>query len=136
MGYDVKWGVIGARDCGAPHQRDRMWIVARRRFAAYTDEVGPEKHGHFSTSPAFISSEIITDGDRERLEELRRSSTEEEKLRILGRCGWWRTEPRVDRVVNGLAHRVDRVAATGDGQVPEVARTAWEILSKPELIER
>ncbi len=28
MGYGCKWGVVGARDVGAPHRRDRMWIVA------------------------------------------------------------------------------------------------------------
>lgn len=27
MGYDAKWGVLGAIDAGAPHKRDRMWIV-------------------------------------------------------------------------------------------------------------
>ena len=28
MGYDARWGIIGAADVGAPHQRDRIWIVA------------------------------------------------------------------------------------------------------------
>jgi DNA (cytosine-5)-methyltransferase 1 len=28
LGYDAKWGVLGARDAGAPHKRDRIWIVA------------------------------------------------------------------------------------------------------------
>lgn len=28
MGYDCKWGVIGADDAGAPHRRKRLWIVA------------------------------------------------------------------------------------------------------------
>ena len=27
MGYDAKWGVLGAPHCGAPHRRDRIWIV-------------------------------------------------------------------------------------------------------------
>jgi hypothetical protein len=27
MGYDARWGVFGAVDAGAPHKRDRMWIV-------------------------------------------------------------------------------------------------------------
>jgi DNA (cytosine-5)-methyltransferase 1 len=43
---------------------------------------------------------------------------------------WWSTEPNVGRVVNGVAFRVDRLKAIGNGQVPEVARVAWEILSK------
>ena len=28
MGYDARWGVLGAVDAGAPHKRDRIWIVA------------------------------------------------------------------------------------------------------------
>ena len=28
MGYDARWGVLGAIDAGAPHKRDRIWIVA------------------------------------------------------------------------------------------------------------
>jgi len=43
---------------------------------------------------------------------------------------WWSVEPNILRVVNGLAFRVDRLKAIGNGQVPEVARVAWEILSK------
>ena len=28
MGYDARWGVLGAVDAGAPHKRDRIWILA------------------------------------------------------------------------------------------------------------
>jgi DNA (cytosine-5)-methyltransferase 1 len=28
LGYDAQWGVISAADCGAPHKRERIWIVA------------------------------------------------------------------------------------------------------------
>lgn len=28
LGYDAKWGVLGARDLGANHERKRMWVVA------------------------------------------------------------------------------------------------------------
>ena len=27
-GYDARWGVFGACDVGAPHKRERMWILA------------------------------------------------------------------------------------------------------------
>jgi DNA (cytosine-5)-methyltransferase 1 len=30
MGYDARWGVLGADDAGAPHRRKRLWIVGRR----------------------------------------------------------------------------------------------------------
>lgn len=28
MGFDAQWGVLGASDVGAPHKRERIWIVA------------------------------------------------------------------------------------------------------------
>ena len=34
----------------------------------------------------------------------------------------------IQGVDDGVAHRMDRVAATGNGQVPRVARLAWETL--------
>ena len=37
MGYDARWGVLGAVDAGAPHKRDRIWIVA--------DAAGKLTHG-------------------------------------------------------------------------------------------
>jgi hypothetical protein len=41
---------------------------------------------------------------------------------------FWATEPNVGRVVNGMASRVDRIKALGNGQVPLCAATAWRIL--------
>ena len=29
MGFNARWGVLGAANVGAPHQRDRIWIVAK-----------------------------------------------------------------------------------------------------------
>jgi hypothetical protein len=43
---------------------------------------------------------------------------------------FWSTEPSVGRVVNGMASRVDRIKALGNGQVPLCAATAWRILSE------
>lgn len=28
LGYAVEWGVVSAQDAGAPHRRERVWIVA------------------------------------------------------------------------------------------------------------
>ena len=47
-----------------------------------------------------------------------------------GRREWWQAEPDVGRVANGVACRVDRLKAIGNGQVPLCAATAWRILSE------
>lgn len=43
---------------------------------------------------------------------------------------WWESEPDVGRVAHGVAARVDRLKALGNGQVPAVVRLAWETLSE------
>lgn len=41
---------------------------------------------------------------------------------------WWKTEPNVYRVDDGVANRMDRLIAIGNGQVPTVAARAFVIL--------
>ena len=43
---------------------------------------------------------------------------------------FWSVEPNVGRVVDGLAFRVDRLKAIGNGQVPLCAATAWRLLNE------
>jgi DNA (cytosine-5)-methyltransferase 1 len=45
-----------------------------------------------------------------------------------GTKDYWEIEPSVGRVVDGMAARVDRLKAIGNGQVPLCAATAWNIL--------
>jgi DNA (cytosine-5)-methyltransferase 1 len=44
MGYDAEWGCISAADCGAPHKRDRIWIVGtdtrQRHVLPHTEHNG------------------------------------------------------------------------------------------------
>ena len=51
-------------------------------------------------------------------------------IKIDGRGKWWQTEPNVGRVADGVAARVDRLKAIGNGQVPLCAATAWRLLSE------
>lgn len=41
----------------------------------------------------------------------------------------WETYPDESRMVDGMAYRMERLAATGNGQVPAVAAAAWRLLS-------
>lgn len=43
---------------------------------------------------------------------------------------WWEAEPNVGRVADGVAARVDRLKAIGNGQVPLCAAEAWRLLTK------
>lgn len=41
MGYDAGWKIISASDAGAPHQRKRIWIVAKSQYT------NPDKFGSY-----------------------------------------------------------------------------------------
>lgn len=44
---------------------------------------------------------------------------------------WWASEPGICRVDDGVAFRLDRLKAIGNGQVSRVAATAWRLLGGP-----
>lgn len=113
MGYDARWGVIGAADLGAPHQRDRIWLIAEDRPQTLAN-TGSE-HGK-GVLPRRTDSPI-RGRPLERSPGSRRDGT-----------GWWSSEPGMGRVADGVAHRVDRLKAIGNGQVPVVAASAFEAL--------
>ncbi|HBI70009.1 MAG TPA: DNA cytosine methyltransferase [Massilia sp.] len=99
MGFDARWGVLGSDDLGADHGRERIWIVA-------------------------------------------------DSMPWLKPLGWhlpggWRQSEQVAKVTNreivcepgflgkpdGMADRMDRNRAIGNGQDPLVAATAWRLLA-------
>ena len=156
MGFDARWGVLGAADVGANHQRDRIWIVARQRErVSYAEHHGS---GWGEQQPESIEEEIgkFTDAQCKGLE--RRENIGESKISRIGSGGalgdpnslrklqpkrsqqdqwgwtcdssWWSIEPNVGRVADGVAARVDRLKAIGNGQVSLCAATAWRILNE------
>ena len=80
------------------------------------------------------SGEELADSDSERgrLRETDRKDAEDAgQSPRRSEHGYWDIEPDVGRVAHGVANRVDRLKAIGNGQVPAVATTAWKILSEP-----
>jgi DNA (cytosine-5)-methyltransferase 1 len=111
MGFDARWGVLGAADVGAPHQRDRIWVVGKQM--ANATSIGQSGQGQHEQS-----SRQKKDGDRQAT-----------FVKPIGRSNFWSAEPNVDRVAHGVAARMDRLTAIGNGQVPLCAATAWQILN-------
>ena len=102
MGYRVAEGIFSAAEVGAPHRRERLFILAHARCGG---ENGLQYESRASGS-APTSGTGSEDG-----------------------AGWWEAEPCILRVVDGLAHRVDRLAALGNGVVSAVAAKAWTTLN-------
>jgi DNA (cytosine-5)-methyltransferase 1 len=187
-GYNAKWKVISAAEVGAPHKRDRLFIMAYSDsgYRGENKEVQAGgnviKHGgeyvadteHLRQPSPEVTGSITqrsnsnqarkeatsklegcgkqhaeladTEGKRYRgrdskecRDEGRNLQQSEQGWGQMGReaegCGesyrkWWSTEPNVGRVAHGVASRVDRLKALGNGQVPRVVETAWEILTE------
>jgi len=131
--------VLGAADVGANHQRDRIWIVGKmadtsraRRAKLHSDtrcskERGCEIEWESSTkwkSP-FVPNTNLPQQQRGGL-----SSGIHQENAYAGDSRWWEIEPDVGRVADGVAARVDRLKAIGNGQVPLCAATAWKLLTE------
>ena len=153
MGYDARWCVLGACDAGAPHKRDRIWILATdtestgtgqdkrgirglpKRCCARPEGMGgeAESEGWWHTDPADIhdtTSErgCSRDACRENAEDAREQRSGEGE--DAGGLEEWNFKPLVGRVAHGVASRVHRLKAIGNGQVPQCAALAWRILSE------
>jgi len=123
MGFNARWGVLGAYDVGAPHKRNRIWIVAN------ANGKGLERHTKIRQQeiPRLGSSGAL--GNADSLRKLQQKRSKQYEWGRLGNASWWEIEPNVGRVANGVAARVDRLKAIGNGQVPLCAATAWRILN-------
>ena len=151
MGYDSKWGVVSASDIGANHQRRRIWIVANSRYWRRRDkrsiERGEISQGEWSTNTNQISrpskqSAPMANSMFNRLQGIRenratqgqaglcRGKGSHQIQNLWGTADYWSVEPSIPRVADGVAARVDRLKAIGNGQVPLCAATAWRILSE------
>jgi DNA (cytosine-5)-methyltransferase 1 len=139
LGYDAEWHCIPASAVGAPHRRDRIWIVAYpcglvsgrvlgelAGQARAGEGEGQERkrlrraarHGCADVADADDQGESDVSVD----EKPRHSMQEHE------RCGYqaWSVEPDVGRMADGVPSRVDRLSALGNAVVPQI----------PEIIGR
>jgi len=137
MGFDAKWGVLGANDIGANHQRDRIWIVAKWR--GQLPHAQHDRIRWWEQQQESIKKENrkLAHSCNKGLQRHRNSRIDDQTIKQTripwfgvdgGSSDWWQTEPNVGRVADGVAARVDRLKAIGNGQVPLCAATAWRIL--------
>lgn len=171
IGYDAVWDCFPASAIGAPHERDRLWVLAYtnsierqsgspalgRQTTAHiptdTDSAATAQRGeHAIDAQAGKGGEdhqrrgrndrrqgcVSGAGESQGRDVEDAHGTQCEGGRLpfrtraqhanTGSAGWWQAEPAVDRVVDGLAHRMDRLKALGNGQVASVVPFAWHQL--------
>jgi len=137
IGFNARWDVISAAACGAPHRRDRFWIVAESQHTdsngVRSHRAGEHQHGSIKPADEQISEsrsmgEVLADTNKNRRDK-GRESIAATGCDGLERNTWWDIEPDVGRVANGISNRVDRIKSLGNAQVPIVAATAWRLLT-------
>jgi DNA (cytosine-5)-methyltransferase 1 len=139
LGYDAEWDCVPASAIGAPHRRDRIWLVAypsSERGRARLREVGAREEARALHEPEPRDSRSaggagdVANADRfGRAEGLQLATRTEQRPRArnaewAGPGAWagpWPAEPAIRRVVDGLPDRLDRCHALGNALVPQIA---------------
>lgn len=106
MGYDAKWGVMGADRLGLLHHRERIWVLATNPDYEHVEGGGIKKIQRLKPLQGIVSDGVDKD---------------EQGLRSI-------LKPYLCRKHNGIPNQVDRLKAIGNGQVPAVAAYAWNKL--------
>ena len=122
MGYDSRWGIVGAHHAGANHFRDRIWILAysnspqlkggKLSSRAQSKNTNSGFSGWWETEPNVCR---VVDGLAARLDQ---SGT-----------NIMRGGSKVEAVV---PNRAKRLKAIGNGQGPAAMMIAWKTLT-PDL---
>ncbi|TGM87899.1 DNA cytosine methyltransferase [Leptospira licerasiae] len=140
VGFNAEWGVLGANDTGAPHYRKRIWILGYsykndRRFGFERKyRKTPEKQKAAQrlqnpiefTGPGSRSSIVAEENFRAGQSGRRTTAFQRGSANLRNRK--WPVEPEVGRMAYGVARRMDRIKALGNGQVPRVVRLALLLL--------
>jgi len=182
LGFDAEWHCIPACAFGAPHERDRIWIVAYPQGMFRKAIVRREPDRDVPGDGPGDTPYPALDGRRPRGtrrfdsalagKPVKASSGEDADLDGVGRDGRprqsgaqgrpelaqrdssadfdgeplvraaiargerhaWTVEPRVVRMVYGVPHRVERLAALGRAVVPQVAEWVGKIILETESL--
>lgn len=136
IGYDAEWGTLSAAAVGATHKRDRLWIVAYSKelpfqLEQFTWQKGIEPawagKGRYVANP--VKSGFKAGGSIQSQRPEKGYALYGHRHERIARNSWRFSQSPICGRDDVMAHRVDRLAAIGNGQVPEVARTAWELLT-------
>ena len=101
LGYDAEWQVISAADMGAPHRRERVWIVAYANGGDGFDFRIMQPDRQESEGVQFWSG---------RIDELGASNGEQRSDAY----------PGIVRAFHGIPDRVDRLKSLGNAVVPQI----------------
>jgi DNA (cytosine-5)-methyltransferase 1 len=118
--YDAEWHCIPASAVGAPHRRDRVWIVAHPNNQRQLQSQGGKRDERRWIGDG---GDAVADGRFERLQISWQEPNGSHGIvcwRMPTASDWWTTEPDVGRVAHGVPSRVDRLKGLGNAVVPQI----------------
>jgi DNA (cytosine-5)-methyltransferase 1 len=129
LGYDCRWCVISAASIGAPHKRERWFLLANanNRLCQPENEKICSRRNEFNISnskSAYAQSIRMQEGRNSKRIEEGQSFTMVSSLRSY----WEETECPFCGVDDGIPYRVDRIKGLGNAVVPQQAKEAFKIL--------
>jgi DNA (cytosine-5)-methyltransferase 1 len=104
LGFDAEWATLRASDFGAPHNRERVYLLA---YAAGVDGVSRGGVGAGRVGEAPVTARGLSGLDAHS----RRRQADQ----------WLEREPRVGRLANGIPDQSQRLKCAGNAVVPAVA---------------
>jgi len=139
LGFHAWWGVLSAAAVGAPHLRERVWLVAD----AHGGEVGIQPQRVQRGAAALRADRARDSGPaadadgRGREEHAQRHGGAQradggargDDARGRGAWDWREAPPGVCGVDARVPHRVDRLRGLGNAWVPQQAAEAWRRLT-------
>jgi DNA (cytosine-5)-methyltransferase 1 len=108
LGYSAAWDCLSAASVGAPHVRDRLFIVGWKEVAD-SECVGREEGSEVVRQGEPVAA--MQGGDGSWVPYIRRHEDQ----------GQWFTEPDVGRVAHGVHNRVAMLTCLGNAVVPQQA---------------
>lgn len=140
LGYDCLWDSVSAAFVGAPHRRERLFIVAysecseRWSLGEARDDHRPDGNVQWQEGTNWfgVGGEVMADAEccrcdgtglpqesRQSFHGAARRSLRRERT-ALSEPAEWRPEPPVGRVADGVSARMDRLKGLGNACVPQV----------------
>jgi len=144
VGYVCEWHVIAAADVGAPHLRQRVWLVAHAKsvcgWAGFCQAAQIENRNEPRDSSAALADTYgeglqgaVLEHTGSGLPRPRSGARRDEKQDVPeATAGWWSIEPDVGRVAHGIPSRVDRLRCLGNAVVPQVVELIGRAILQAE----
>jgi DNA (cytosine-5)-methyltransferase 1 len=141
LGFDAEWDCLPASAFGAPHRRDRIFVVAyaerERVRLEQRGSSGARGDGAIESARDGIACNVANAESNGRQQRLDSQDSQDSQAdcggsrvfeRVPSRAHAWSVEPDVGRVAHGVSARVDRLRCLGNAVVPQVAEHVGRLI--------